>query len=273
MSAKGLFAAAIVGLGAWALQRYAEDRQRQPVQVAPVSTGTGNNGDFARRVTDGFFSIFEAIRAGDDGRVQSTGQGVLNDIFGTLDVPVFDTGTVFNPSAIPQTSIRPRARVAVPATTHSPGPTTGLTRDHGSETISGVTVVYQMGSKRPYRPNRSIVSLTARAVASVFGRGSKLVITSGQEGDQPQHGSNRHKTGFALDGYILRPNGSRVLVADFDQLARALARMGAKGIGWGPEYLGNTIHVDQVMPGPGQAHTWGSRGKAMRAEITRLMGH
>ncbi len=272
MSAKGFVAAAIVGIGAWALARYSEDRKGQTAYVTRVKN-THANGDLAVQLTDGLFSMFDALRNGDSGGAKRSGQGVLDNLLS--DLPILNTGTTFSPQQIPASMplSTQRQKVQVPSTI-APANTSvlSLSRDHGQETHSGVTVVYAMGPKRPYRPDLDIVRLVAAAVRNAYGVGSKIVITSGQEGNLPQHGSNRHKTGKALDCAVYKPSGARVRVHEFDALARAAARMGALGIGYGPEYMGNVIHIDRVMPGRGQDHAWGTLANAIQPELTRLMG-
>ena len=125
---------------------------------------------------------------------------------------------------------------------------------------------FGMGPARPYRPNQPILDVIGSAAEDVFGPGARVMVTSGQEGDQHQHGSNRHKTGDAADIAIFRPDGSKVRATDPDMasFAKAAARRGALGIGFGAEYMGGKhIHVDMVTPGHGQDHTWASGAKAM----------
>jgi hypothetical protein len=269
MSARGFIAAGIVGIGAWAIAQYANQRRGQMAYLERT-TITPGKGDLASLLSDGLFDIFDALQSGDSASAQTTGRGMLDGIF--ADLPTFNTGSAHTPFALPASLTTPRERVQVPSTVQQAAPASGLSRERGSANFGGVTVVYAMGPSRPFRPGFPVVMLSARAVAQTFGAGSKMTITSGQEGHLPQYGSNRHKTGQAVDFYVNRPNGARVQVAELDELARNLARLGALGIGWGPEYMGSSIHVDTLTPGPGQAHTWASRGRAMRTELMRLMG-
>lgn len=131
-------------------------------------------------------------------------------------------------------------------------------------------VEYSMGPSRPYAPDKPILDVIGKSVEDVLGPGARVVVTSGQEGDLPQHGSNRHGTGNAADVAIYRPDGSRVRASDPDalEIAHAAARNGAKGIGFGNEYMGGDhFHIDLVDPGAGQDHVWASGGKANRASI------
>lgn len=133
---------------------------------------------------------------------------------------------------------------------------------------------YNMGPARPYAPNKPVLDVIGRSVEDVLGKGARVVVTSGQEGDKDQHGSNRHKTGNAADIQVVRPDGTVVRASDPDAalIAKAAASLGAKGIGWGDEYMGgNHFHIDLVEPGAGQSNTWGSAGKANRADVIAAM--
>lgn len=130
----------------------------------------------------------------------------------------------------------------------------------------GTKIEFQMGPKRPYKPNDPVLNVIGSTAEQVFGKGARVVVTSGQEGDKHQHGSNRHKTGNAADIAIYRPDGSKVRATDEDMaaFAQTAARNGALGIGFGAEYMGGEhIHVDLVKPGAGQSHFWGSGAKGM----------
>jgi hypothetical protein len=268
-----IVAAGIVGVMGWAVLRHAQDRAAVQQTPASYDPGPGNDNDISRAL----FSVLGDLVGNATGQQPSAepqaAQTAIERVMQAVPAATepatgsgFDLGALFD-------TFTGRRTVDVPSTSAPAASFQGLTKAKGTEVIQGVTVQYSMGPKRPYRPSRAIVDITARGVAATYGRGCRMVITSGQEGNLPQHGSNRHKTGEALDAYIIRANGQRVTVFEFDALARKLARMGAKGIGWGTDYMGNVIHVDRVMPGPGQAHTWGNRGRAMRAEITALMGY
>ena len=136
------------------------------------------------------------------------------------------------------------------------------------------TIDLQMGPARPDAPDRPVLDVIGRSVEDVLGAGARVVVTSGQEGDQPQHGSNRHMTGDAADIAIYRPDGTRVKSTDPDMaaIAAASAANGAKGIGFGAEYMGGEhMHIDLVEPGEGQSNTWASGGVMNRGDLIRIM--
>ena len=139
-------------------------------------------------------------------------------------------------------------------------------------------VEYAMGPKRPDPPGFEIMDAIHRAAITTLGQGAKIRVTSGQEGDLPQHGSNRHKTGLAADFQVFRPDGTLVGVGDPDALnfASKAAQFGVRGIGAGNEYMGaNTFHFD-MMPhadyGPNQGPVWGSWAKDNRQALLKAMG-
>ena len=139
-------------------------------------------------------------------------------------------------------------------------------------------VEYAMGPKRPDPPGFEIMDAIHRAAITTLGQGAKIRVTSGQEGDQPQHGSNRHKTGLAADFQVFRPDGTLVGVGDPDALnfSSKAAQFGVRGIGAGNEYMGaNTFHFD-MMPhadyGPNQGPVWGSWAKDNRQALLQAMG-
>ena len=98
-------------------------------------------------------------------------------------------------------------------------------------------VEYAMGPKRPDPPGFEIMDAIHRAAITTLGQGAKIRVTSGQEGDLQQHGSNRHKTGLAADFQVFRPDGTLVGVGDDDALnfASKAAQFGVRGIGGGVE--------------------------------------
>lgn len=139
-------------------------------------------------------------------------------------------------------------------------------------------VEYAMGPKRPDPPGFEIMDAIHRAAITTLGQGAKIRVTSGQEGDQPQHGSNRHKTGMAADFQVFRPDGTLVGVGDPDALnfASKAAQFGVRGIGAGNEYMGaNTFHFD-MMPhadySPDQGPVWGSWAQDNRQALLKAMG-
>ena len=139
-------------------------------------------------------------------------------------------------------------------------------------------VEYAMGPKRPDPPGFEIMDAIHRAAITTLGQGAKIRVTSGQEGDLPQHGSNRHKTGLAADFQVYRPDGTLVNIGDPDALnfASKAAQFGVRGIGAGNEYMGaNTFHFD-MMPhadySPDQGPVWGSWAKDNRQALLKAMG-
>ncbi len=141
-----------------------------------------------------------------------------------------------------------------------------------------VKLEFDLGPSRPYAPDQPVLDVVTSAVEDVLGRGSRVVVTSGQEGDLPQHGSDRHQTGGAADIRVYDADGTEINMADHPEImadiARAAASRGAKGIGFGSEYMGGRhMHIDLLDPDPaqGQANTWASGGAAMRDELVALM--
>jgi len=139
-------------------------------------------------------------------------------------------------------------------------------------------VEYAMGPNRPDPPGFEIMDAIHRAAITTLGQGAKIRVTSGQEGDQPQHGSNRHKTGLAADFQVFRPDGTLVNIGDPDALnfASKAAQFGVRGIGAGNEYMGaNTFHFD-MMPhadySPDQGPVWGSWAQDNRQALLKAMG-
>ena len=117
-----------------------------------------------------------------------------------------------------------------------------------------------------------------RAAITTLGQGAKIRVTSGQEGNLPQHGSNRHKTGLAADFQVYRPDGTLVNIGDPDALnfASKAAQFGVRGIGAGTEYMGaSTFHFD-MMPhadySPDQGPVWGSWAQDNRQALLAAMG-
>ncbi len=135
-------------------------------------------------------------------------------------------------------------------------------------------IEYAMGPARPNKPDQPILDVVGRSAEDVFGKGARVVVTSGQEDEGKQHGSNRHKTGLAADIAIYRPDGTRVKATDPDMatFAKAAAKNGATGIGFGAEYMGGEhIHVDLVGTDGGGGHTWSSGAKAIAGDLTAEM--
>ncbi len=128
-------------------------------------------------------------------------------------------------------------------------------------------VSYNMGPNRPNKPSQDVVDTVRSAVRDTLGPGYSVSVTSGQEDPGEQYGSNRHKTGLAVDVQIADPTG-RVMNAVEDQkalmdVAQAAAAKGIKGIGFGTGYMGGVaMHLDKFTPGTGQANQWGNIAKA-----------
>lgn len=133
---------------------------------------------------------------------------------------------------------------------------------------------FQMGPARPYAPDDPILGVIGKSIETVLGPGAVMIVTSGQEGDKPQHGSNRHGTGGAADVAIYRKDGTQVLATDPEMaaIAKAAAKLGARGIGFGAEYMGGShIHIDLVNPGAGQSNTWASGANAISGDLIAEM--
>ncbi|GAA4121539.1 hypothetical protein GCM10023067_30560 [Aminobacter aganoensis] len=128
-------------------------------------------------------------------------------------------------------------------------------------------VSYNMGPHRPNKPNQTTIDIARSAVRDVLGPGYSVDVISGQENRGHQHGSNRHKTGLAADIQIKDPNGKLLTATanaqQMTDVAQAMAAKGAKGIGFGTDYMAaKGLHVDQFTPGPGQDYEWGNLGNA-----------
>lgn len=133
---------------------------------------------------------------------------------------------------------------------------------------------FAMGPARPNKPAQPVLDVIGKSAEDVFGKGARVVVTSGEENEGDQHGSNRHQTGLAADIQIIRPDGSVVKATDPDMaaFAKAAALNGALGLGFGAEYMGGDhIHVDLVEPGAGQSNTWSSGANAMAGELVSDM--
>tara|TARA_Y100000296_G_scaffold66371_1_gene78393 strand:+ start:20707 stop:23934 length:3228 start_codon:yes stop_codon:yes gene_type:complete len=190
----------------------------------------------------------------------------LEDLYASRDIdmgaqearPVYDnydTGMSYNEAAI-----RSNAKEA------------NLRREQGEGYTTKIE--YAMGPARPNKPNPPVMNVIGWSVDQVLGAGARVVVTSGQEGDNPQHGSNRHKTGNAADIKIVDGDGKVLTSNDprMKEIAKAAAANGALGIGFGSEYMGGEhMHIDLVPPGKGQSNTWASGAKSMRQELSAIM--
>jgi len=153
-----------------------------------------------------------------------------------------------------------------------------LGNDYATSLLGGVPsysvgVDFDLGPGRPNRPNQQIIDVIGASVEEVFGTGARVVITSGMENEGDQVGSNRHKHGTAADFKIIDENGQVVLATDprYQDLARADARNGALGIGFGMGYMsGSHMHMDLNEPDATQTNEWESGAIAMRAELAEI---
>lgn len=138
-----------------------------------------------------------------------------------------------------------------------------------AKNMAGVT--YGMGPNRPNKPSQDVVDTVRSAVRDTLGPGYSVNVTSGTEAPgMPQYGSNRHKTGLAVDFEVVDPAGRKLNSFQDKQalvdVAQAAAAKGIKGIGIGTNYMGGlAIHMDKFTPGVGQANQWGNIGKANAA--------
>ncbi|ETW10875.1 hypothetical protein ATO8_19799 [Roseivivax marinus] len=144
------------------------------------------------------------------------------------------------------------------------------------------TIEYELGPARPNPPDEKVLGVVSDAVSNVLGPKARIVVTSGRETDvngngridpSEQHGSNRHATGHAMDFRVYDSEGN--LVTDdetFGAIARRAAEGGAKGIGFGGEYMGGQhMHIDLLEPGAGQDYTWASGANAIEGELEAVI--
>lgn len=122
-------------------------------------------------------------------------------------------------------------------------------------------VGYRMGQKRPNPPSMDLVNRVQNAATDVLGPNVRVDIVSGQG----QYGSSRHRdpNGIAADVKVFDKTTGRYITDQraMMDVAQAFAAQGGKGVGYGPEYMGNgTMHLDTVQPGRGQDFEWGSLG-------------
>lgn len=152
---------------------------------------------------------------------------------------------------------------------------TGRTKDSPVVPGSWSNVSLNLGPARPNPPNAPVMHVLSSSTAAVLGAGGRVEVYSGQEGDKPQHGSERHKTGAAADVRFYRADGTLVQLNDpeFVEIAYSMAYHGALGIGFGIEYMGHGMHVDLIDPNAnkGEGHVWGSGAKAHAAALTEAM--
>lgn len=142
-----------------------------------------------------------------------------------------------------------------------------------STDTSGVGFVSNFGQHRPNMPSNTITNSVKSAVANTFGTGYSVVGISGTEGDGPQYGSPRHKTGLALDFDVRDPLGNKVTDKNkLNDLASNFAFDNPEaGVGFGVGYmtdengLPGRMHLD--VSGLGKA--WGA--KNTRANMERAL--
>lgn len=133
------------------------------------------------------------------------------------------------------------------------------------------------GKQRPNKPQMAVINTLGMAAEQALGAGSRVVVYSGQEDPGHQHGSNRHGTGLAADVRVYGPDGQRIGVNTEAGRAfmRQAAALGARGIGAGTEYMGDSFHIDLVpheQYTPGQGPVWGSAAKADANALLAAMG-
>ncbi|MFY0633685.1 MAG: hypothetical protein JXQ91_07730 [Vannielia sp.] len=132
------------------------------------------------------------------------------------------------------------------------------------------------GKARPNAPAQELQDVLGKAAETALGPGARVVIYSGKENDGHQHGSNRHKTGLAADIRVYDAQGNQITLSDPRAKAFALeaAKQGARGIGAGSEYMGDSFHIDMVPHSdyaPGQGPVWGSFASSFGGELTAAM--
>jgi len=120
---------------------------------------------------------------------------------------------------------------------------------------------YRMGPMRPNPPSLDLVNRIQTAATDVLGPNVRVDVISGQG----QYGSSRHRdpNGIAADVKVFDKATGKYVTDQRSMMdvAQAFAAQGGKGVGYGPEYMGNaTMHLDTVTPGKGQDYEWGSLG-------------
>lgn len=152
---------------------------------------------------------------------------------------------------------------------------------HAEANNAPVGLMRSYGDKRPNAPNESIENAVQQSVGRALGPGYTVIHTSGQEGDLPQYGSNRHKTGNAVDYKIKEDATGRILDVNNPEDRKKLeavahtgsADFGIKGVGIGTNYMGaQAFHFDQVTPGKGQDYEWGDIGNANQQSLIAARG-
>lgn len=119
-----------------------------------------------------------------------------------------------------------------------------------------------------------INDVVAGSVERVLGPDARVVMTSGLRVDDRTSPGSQHRSGGAMDFYVLRPDGSRLQWDDPEtrQIFGAAVDLGAKGLGAGPNYMsGNTFHVDMGTGGGGSrprngVMTWSDTGRRSQSD-------
>jgi hypothetical protein len=130
---------------------------------------------------------------------------------------------------------------------------------------------FQMGPKRPEKPDQSVLDALGFTAEQVLGQGATVQIISGKG----EHGSARHRGGHAADVKFVGPDGKVISLDDprARELAFAASKNGITGFGAGKEYMGaETFHMDlypveQYTPDMGRA--WGSFGNEIESEFIK----
>ncbi|MEM6624463.1 MAG: hypothetical protein AAF674_19745 [Pseudomonadota bacterium] len=151
----------------------------------------------------------------------------------------------------------------------------GTARTPASSVPPGVDLA--LGPNRPNPPSAQLMQMLSAAAQEALGQGARVEIYSGQENAGRQYGSNRHRTGLAADVRVFAPDGQQITLEDprAERFATTAARMGARGIGAGSEYMGNAFHIDMVPHseyGPNQGPVWGDWATQRRAQLVGAMG-
>lgn len=233
-----------VGLG----NEFVKETGLDPSKPENVQAAVDFALDFAAE--NGWSSWYGAKSAG-----ISANQGLENAKAIGINVPA--------PYVPPETQLASGVTPVIPATMPS-----------GMQNQQPVQVVYQMGPNRPNQPKDEIISVISGAAGKVLGNGATVIVTSGTEDEGKQYGSNRHKTGLAADVQIMDAAGNVITADDprMVQIAKVAAADGAKGIGFGSEYMGGDhIHIDMVEPGKGQDNAWGTGGNKIQKDLVALM--
>lgn len=172
-----------------------------------------------------------------------------------------------NPKAATENPIKPTVNAPVrpnttPSKTELPSP------DLQPRQMANVNVNISKAD-RNQMPTTNIVDRVQQTVTDVLGPDYTVELHSGMEPKgMAAVGSDRHVKGYAGDFKIYDPKGNLVSPADprMKDVAQAAAAQWGANVGLGPEYMSQSVHLDQMPPemfGPKQGPQWGSIGKAM----------